>query len=196
MVYRKTEAVLASLEAKRQGIIDSTIAIIARYGVEAVTVDLVAERAKGSVGMLYKYFPDKTEIIAAAVDLLLQRDLEAMRAAEAEASGADAMRYISALMVFYTRMEKPRLVRALFETPAYREAVRDEIARIIPYVSDMKPKERGMAANAVLGVLYGVFQASGSGVVSARSAVLFALRCVGLSDGVARRSLDRYSLQE
>ena len=85
MAYRKTEKVLANLEARRNSILASAIDVIARSGMEGLTTDAVAERAGVATGLMYKYFPDKAELIAAVVAHLLARDVAAIRdAAQAE----------------------------------------------------------------------------------------------------------------
>src|SRR5258705_10485654 len=83
MAYRKTEKVLASLEARRNSILASAIDVIARSGMEGLTTDAVAARAGIAAGLMYKYFPDKTELIATVTAQLLARDIAAMRKAAA-----------------------------------------------------------------------------------------------------------------
>jgi len=65
MAYRKTEKVLANLEARRNSILASAIDVIARSGMDGLTTDAVAARAGIAAGLMYKYFPDKTELVAA-----------------------------------------------------------------------------------------------------------------------------------
>jgi len=81
VAYRKTEKVLAQLEAKRNSIIASAIDVIGKSGMDGLTTDAVAERAGISNGLIYNYFPDKTELLAAVVAKCLERDLAAMKEA-------------------------------------------------------------------------------------------------------------------
>jgi AcrR family transcriptional regulator len=81
MAYRKTEKVLAQLEAKRNSLIAAAIDVIEKHGLDGLTTDLVADRAGVAAGLLYRYFPDKTELLAAAVAQCLERDLTAMKEA-------------------------------------------------------------------------------------------------------------------
>ncbi len=190
MVYRETEATKANAAAKRAAIIGATIDIIARHGAEAVTVDLVAERVKGSVGMLYRYFPDKNEMIAAATARLLMADIMAMREATDGIDGVGAL--ARGIIVLYSRMDRPRLVRAMLDRPQYREGIRDELAGLLRAASDMPARERRAAADAMLGALYGIYRASGGGTLQAKTAAMFALRCAGLSDVLARKAIEKF----
>lgn len=183
MVYRKTENVLANAEAKRDAIVSATIRIIAQHGIETVETNGVAEEAGVSVGLLYKYFGNKDEILAAVTSTLLNADLAAMRQAGSLAK---------AIMVFYARMQvSPALVRAMQGRAAYRQGITGIIANYIKEVFDMTPKERAMAAAAALGALYGIFPVCGRSDVAA----LYALRCIGMTETLANRAIERYSLE-
>jgi AcrR family transcriptional regulator len=78
MAYRKTEKVLANLEARRNSILASAIDVIAKSGMEGLTTDAVAARAGVAAGLMYNYFPDKTELVAAVFAKLLARVAEAL----------------------------------------------------------------------------------------------------------------------
>src|SRR5258707_14208662 len=81
MAYRKTEKVLASMEARRNSILASAIDVITKSGMEGLTTDAVAERAGIAAGLTYSYFADKDELIAAVIAHLLARDVAAMKGA-------------------------------------------------------------------------------------------------------------------
>src|SRR6267154_4745113 len=104
MVYRKTEKVLAQLEARRNSIVASAIDVIAKSGMEGCTTDLVAKRADIANGLMYHYFPDKTELLAAVTAHVLARDIVAMQEAWMVERSPLAM-LATALMVFFDRME-------------------------------------------------------------------------------------------
>jgi AcrR family transcriptional regulator len=130
MAYRKTEKVLAQLEAKRSGLIAAAIDVIEKVGLDGLTTDLVAERAGVASGLLYRYFPDKTELLAAAVAQCLERDLTAMKAASNTFSPADALsNSISTLASRWVL--NYRTISQIGRFPAYREGVRRELARLI-----------------------------------------------------------------
>src|SRR5882672_34185 len=130
MAYRKTEKVLANLEARRNSILASAIDVIARSGMEGLTTDAVAERAGVATGLMYKYFPDKAELVAAVVAHILARDLAAMRAAASiEKTPLPAL--AAALAAFFRRLDNAHLVRALSGAPIYQIGIRDELAGLI-----------------------------------------------------------------
>jgi AcrR family transcriptional regulator len=59
-------------------IVSAATSLFAEVGYEATTVALVAERAGSSVGNVYKYFPNKEAIFAAAVPETFARELKRM----------------------------------------------------------------------------------------------------------------------
>ena len=191
MAYRKTEKVLANLEARRNSILASAIDVIARSGMEGLTTDAVAERAGVATGLMYKYFPDKAELIAAVVAHLLARDLAAIRdAAQAEKDPLHALAV--GVAVFFGRLDNAHLVRALSGAPVYQLGIRGELERLIRAAGlDLAPKARTLAAAGVVGALYGFFGVSGTSKNAAPPAILFVLRGLGVSDATARKVLAR-----
>lgn len=152
MAYRKTEKVLAQLEAKRNSLIASAIDVIEKVGLDGLTTDLVCERAGVAAGLLYRYFPDKTELLAAVVAQCLERDLAAMKE-YSNTSGLPGA--ISALASRW--VSNYRVVSQIGRFPAYREGVRRELARLIR-ASDATESPAILAAAA-----YGaLFEATGT----------------------------------
>ena len=193
MAYRKTETIIATQDAMRRAIVYATRDVIALRGVEAVTVDAVAKLARCSVGLLYKHFANKDELIAAATAWQLADDLAAMREASIGADGIEAL--ARALAAFYNRLKRPRMVKAMLDQPLYRDGVRDELSRLIKGVSALPQEEQKMAADAMLGALHGIFRAS-DGILQTNRAAAFALRIAGVSSGAANKALSRYSIAE
>lgn len=191
MAYRKTEKVLAQLEAKRNSFIASAIDVIAKSGMEGLTTDAVAARAGVADGLLYSYFPDKTELLAAVVAHVLARDLAAIReAAIAEREPTQAL--AAAIAVFYGRMESPRVVRAMADQPAYLLPIRAELERLLkPATAGLAPKARALAAGQALGAIFGAYGVSDGSKNNAPATVLFVLRGIGLSDAAARKIVER-----
>ena len=147
MAYRKTEKVLAQLEAKRAGLIAASIDVIEKHGLDGLTTDLVCERAGVAAGLLYRYFPDKTELLAAVVAHWLERDLAAMK----EASNTDGMRgAVSALCARW--VINYRIVSQIGRFPAYREGIRREFARLIRATEAAEPA--AILAAAAYGALF------------------------------------------
>ena len=131
MAYRKTEKVLAQLEAKRAGIIAAAIDVIAKVGMDGLTTDMVADRAGIASGLIYKYFADKTELMAAVVALLLARDLAAIREAiDGNRRGVKAVEI--AIRTYTERAVSNYSVIGQIATQAlYREGIKREFKSLL-----------------------------------------------------------------
>jgi AcrR family transcriptional regulator len=191
MAYRKTEKVLATLEARRNSILASAIDVIAKSGMEGLTTDAVAARAGIAAGLTYKYFADKDELVAAMFAHLLARDVAAMKvAAGVEKDPLQAL--ATAMAVFFGRLDNAHLVRAMTGAPIYQLGVRTELERLIQAADlDLTPKARTLAAAGAVGALYGFVGVSDGSKNRAPTALLFVLRGIGVSDAVARKVLAR-----
>jgi len=188
MAYRKTEKVLANLEARRNSILASAIDVIARSGMEGLTTDAVAARAGVATGLMYKYFPDKAELIAAVFAKLLARDLEAMRAVPDK----DPLRALAATIAVFYGVAMSPLAPACAANPIYRRNVRDEFSRLIrAAVDDMEPAGVKLAAAATVGAIYAWASSNARPQKLAPGAVLFVLRGLGVSDTMARKTVAR-----
>lgn len=185
MAYRKTEKVLAHLAAQRQTLLAAAAFVVAKRGMDGFTMDAVAARANVAVGLVYKYFPDKSELFAALAGHVLARDIAAMQAA-AVVAASPVQGLADALAAFYARLADPNTVNALAASPLYRLGIQDQLVKLLRGAVDMTPNERRLAAAAVLGLLYGVYGAGPSRGSSAL-ACQFALRGLGLSATQARR---------
>jgi AcrR family transcriptional regulator len=90
-------------------VLEAAAQILRRRGVAAITTNAVAARAGISVGTLYGYFSDKTEILQALARRLLAEDRVALRAAvERDQSGAPLRAVLRALIA---RHGKDRALR-------------------------------------------------------------------------------------
>lgn len=123
MAYRKTESVLAEIAGRKTKIVNAAIAVISKHGAAALTSDRVAIRAKVSVGLIYRHFPDMDELRAHIFALLLARDLDLIREA------GDLTQAIS----LWARQlaEQPHITVALARDVAYRNGVKIELAKMI-----------------------------------------------------------------
>lgn len=173
MAYRKTEKVLADLEAVRNGLIACAIDEIRKSGREGMTMEAVKDRAGCSVGALYNRFPDLGELLAAVTAQLLDRDIKAMRAAGTLAG---------ALAVLHARLSSPRLLRFLMDQPAYRLGLRAELEMLI---GGRASKARTMAAAGAIGVIVGLADVDDGARAGAPAAVLLALRAIGMTEDAA-----------
>lgn len=191
MAYRQTAKVLAQLEAKRNLIVASAIDVIAKVGMEGFTTDMVAARAGVAAGLLYKYFPDKAELLAAVFAHLLARDLAVIR--ERISVEKDPLNALAAaIAVFYTRLTWLHLVRAAMAAPLYEKGIRDEFERLIRACGvDASQKEIKWAARATLGAIVAMTASHGREDERASMAVLYALRGIGIGNATARKVVAR-----
>jgi len=131
MAYRKTEKVLAQLEAKRNSLIASAIDVIEKVGLDGLTTDLVCERAGVAAGLLYRYFPDKTELLAAVAIHLLNRDISAIRdAVEGNRKQSDALE-IGLRTLIERAVSNYSIVSEASKLPLYREGLKRELRSLI-----------------------------------------------------------------
>jgi AcrR family transcriptional regulator len=188
MAYRKTPEILAGIAARKGRLINATIAIMARDGVEKVTVAGVAKRARLAYGLAYKYFPDKEEMIAQAVFQLRQMDREAIEAASMLLPNRQ-WALASTVKVFYNRMKHRNLVRLLMADEGYRRGIEAALGSLVAGASEMTGRESQKAAGAILGLLYGLWMATDGARGQANVAVLFSLRAIGLGEAAAQKVL-------
>ena len=83
MPYRRTENVVRRLTARHDAILAAAREIAAADGMAAVQIAPVAERAGIATGTVYRYFPSKTELVAALVAALAEREMAALGEAAA-----------------------------------------------------------------------------------------------------------------
>jgi AcrR family transcriptional regulator len=168
----------------------------------------VAERAGIAGGTLYRYFGSKTELVAALVAALCERDMAAIERAAKTAPGPLSA-LAAAITTFAARaLAKPRLAFALIAEPVepdieaarnpYRQALVAQFERLIRSAVEARhlpDQDVALAASAVAGAL-------SAGVVGARAPAdlddpgkarervqmltLFALRALGVVDARAR----------
>ncbi|MBV8835911.1 MAG: TetR/AcrR family transcriptional regulator [Alphaproteobacteria bacterium] len=207
MAYRRTENVLRRLAARHEAILAAAAALAGEAGINAVQIAPVAERSGIAAGTVYRYFPSKTELIAALVTAVWEREIGAMRRA-ADAAPGPLSALAAALTTFAAHaLRSRRLAFALIAEPVdadteqarqpYRAALAAEIGRRLSaamtggYVPDQDVK---VAAVALIGALaeglVGPLAPETGDETQRRDAVqaltLFALRAVGVADARAR----------
>jgi AcrR family transcriptional regulator len=207
MAYRRTENVIRRLAARHDAILGAAAALATEAGINAVQIAPVAERSGIAAGTVYRYFPSKTELIAALVAAASEREIGAMRRA-ADAAPGPLSALAAALTTFAAQALRSRkLAFALIAEPVdadtekarqpYREALAGEIGRRLAtamsggYVPDQDIK---VAAPALVGALaeglVGPLAPTTEAEMARRDAVqtftLFALRAVGVADARAR----------
>ena len=207
MAYRRTENVLRRLAARHDAILAAAATLAAEAGINAVQIAPVAERSGIAAGTVYRYFPSKTELIAALVASVSEREIGAMRRA-ADAAPGPLSALAAALTTFAAHaLGSRRLAFALIAEPVdadtekarrpYRVALCAEIGKRLAaamsggYVPD---QDVTVAAPALVGALaeglVGPLAPETSDAARRRDAVqaltLFALRAVGVADARAR----------
>lgn len=206
MAYRQTDKVRRRLAARHDAIVAAARQIAAEYGIAAVQIVPVAERAGIAAGTIYRYFPGKTELVGAVVKAASAADLAAMRRAAEAAPGAMSA-LVAAVVTFAARaLHHRRLAWALLSEPAesdvadlrldYRRTIAAEIEtrlRAAPpeHVGGI---DAALAAPAIVGALLealvGPLAPEAIDPARQREAVqfiaLFVLRGAGIVDGLAR----------
>ena len=208
MAYRRTERVMQRLAARRDAIIAAARGLASEQGLQAVQIVPVAERAGIAAGTVYRYFPAKTELVAALVTALSERELAAMRQA-ADAAPGPLSALAAAIATLGARaLRDRRLAWAMLAEPVdaevgamrveYRKALARELeSRLGAAIAESHLPEQDTAqtARALVGALLeGLIGPLASEVgddpVKQREAVqmltLFALRGFGLVDARAR----------
>lgn len=185
MAYRKTPEIEAEIARRKDRIIAATIAIVASRGMDALTTQAIATRARLSQGVIFKYFADKTEVIAAAVERLRSRDLALIRA-NAKGSGP-AESLAGAIAVIYSRMASPALNTITFASSVYRTAIREEMEGLLLASGVHGQRSARIASAAILGAVRGIAEASENTPRDRGDAVRLALVLAGFSLGRAER---------
>jgi AcrR family transcriptional regulator len=206
MPYRRTETIERKLAAKRDAILAAAEAAAAEGGILALQIAPVAQRAGIAAGTVYRYFPAKSDLVAALIAAAAERDMTAMRQA-ANAAPGPLSAIASALAAYAARAAAhKRLAWALTGEPepdiddarkAYREALATELeAWLAPaikggYLPDLDVR---LNATALVGVLFegliGPLAPYRMDETIRREAVqnltLFGLRALGVPDARAR----------
>src|SRR5215470_12556410 len=117
MPYRRTENVARRLAQRREAIVMAARALAAEGGMAAVQIAPVAARAGIAAGTVYRYFPSKTELVAAVIATVSERELAAMRAA-ADAAPGPLSALAAAVTTFAARaLHRRRLAWAVIAEP-------------------------------------------------------------------------------
>src|SRR5438445_11202866 len=87
MPYRRTENVTRKLAARHGAIMGAARVLAAEGGLAAVQIAAVAARAGIAAGTVYRYFPAKTDLVAALLAEIADSEIGALRRAAAGAPG-------------------------------------------------------------------------------------------------------------
>src|SRR5271156_6781189 len=141
MPYRRTENVVRRLAARHAAIIAAARAAASEGGMAAVQIVPVARRAGIAAGTVYRYFPGKTDLVAALLGEISGREIAALRAA-ADVAPGPLSALSAAIMTFAARaLRQRRLTYAAIAEPidaaldaariAFRKRVAAEFASLI-----------------------------------------------------------------
>ncbi len=205
MPYRRTENVVRRLAARHDAILAAARQMASEGGMAAMQIAAVAARAGIAAGTVYRYFPAKTDLVAALLAEIAERELNAVRAAAAGAPGPLSA-LSAAITTFAARaLRERRLTFAVIAEPvdpeidaarlAFRKALAGEFAaRIAAAMAEGRLPEQdpALAAAALTGLLVeGLIgplapDPTGREREVVQQAALTALRALGVADARAR----------
>ncbi len=205
MPYRRTENVTRRLDARHAAIIAAARETAAEGGMAAVQIVPVAQRAGIATGTVYRYFPGKTDLVAAVLAEISEREIGALRRAASVAPGPLSA-LAAAIMTFAARaLRQRRLAYAVIAEPvdaaldAARVDFRKKLAaefslRIAAAVAGkhLPEQDATLAAAALVGLLIEgsigplAPDAAGRERAIVQSLTLIALRALGVADARAR----------
>lgn len=133
MTYRRTSKVEERMAQTRERIVLSALELVAQHGYGGTTMPLVAGLAEVSTGLLYQYFPSKTELFDEVFKQASQREIDACAAAAASES-RPAERLGAIIRTFAHRaLKRPRLAWALLAEPVAPQIDEDRLRFREPY---------------------------------------------------------------
>jgi len=205
MPYRRTEKVARRRAERHAAIIAAARAVAAEAGMAAVQIAPVAARAGIAAGTVYRYFPAKTDLVAALLAEFAEHEIAALRRA-ADAAPGPLSALAAAIMTFAARaLANRRLAFAAIAEPVEAElagarlALRKQIggefsARIAAAVAGghLPEQDATLAAAALMGLIVeGLIgplapDATGRERDVVQSLTLTALRALGVADARAR----------
>jgi AcrR family transcriptional regulator len=203
MPYRRTENVARRLAARHGAIIAAARDAASEGGMAAVQIAPVAQRAGIAAGTVYRYFPGKTDLVAAVLAEISEREIGAVRRA-ADVAPGPLSALAAAIMTFAARaLRQRRLAYAAIAEPveaeldaarlSFRKALAAEFAALIAAaVAHLPEQDAALSAAALVGLLIeGLIgplapDAAGRERAMAQSLALIALRALGVADARAR----------
>jgi AcrR family transcriptional regulator len=205
MPYRRTENVARRLAARHAAIIAAAREAASEGGMAAVQIAPVARRAGIAAGTVYRYFPGKTDLVAAVLAEISTREIASLRRA-ADVAPGPLSALSAAIMTFAARaLRHRRLAYAAIAEPvdAELDAARRKLrqafaaefsARIAAAVrgGHLPDQDVTLSAAALIGLLVeglvGPLAPDSTGGERAvvQSLTLVALRALGVADARAR----------
>jgi AcrR family transcriptional regulator len=205
MPYRRTENVTRRLAARHAAIIAAARQAASEGGMAAVQIAPVALKAGIAAGTVYRYFPGKTDLVAALLAEISEREIAALRRA-ADVAPGPLSALSAAIMTFAARaLRQRRLTFAAIAEPvdaelnsarlAFRKALAGELASRIAAAmagKHLPEQDAALSAAALVGLLVeGLVgplapETAGRERDVIQSLTLVALRALGVADARAR----------
>ncbi|MGA2126878.1 MAG: TetR/AcrR family transcriptional regulator [Xanthobacteraceae bacterium] len=208
MIYRRTEKVVRRLAQRHAAILAAARAAADEGGMAAVQIAPVAERAGIAAGTVYRYFPAKSDLVAALVASVADSEIGALRHA-ADAAPGPLSAIAAAVTTFAARaLARRRLAWAVIAEPVdpdvegvrlgFRRALAAELQRCIETATrggQLPAQDAALAAAALVGALLeGLIGPLAPHATdeparrreSVQAMTLIALRAVGVVDAHAR----------
>jgi AcrR family transcriptional regulator len=205
MPYRRTENVTRRLAARHAAIIAAAGETASEGGMAAVQIAPVARRAGIAAGTVYRYFPGKTDLVAALLTEISAGEIAALRRA-ADVAPGPLSALSAAIVTFAARaLRRRRLIFAAIAEPvaaeldaaqlAFRKALAAEFsARIGAAVAGghLPEQDAALSGAALVGLVIEALIGPLAPDVSGRernlvqSLTLVALRMLGVADARAR----------
>src|SRR5436190_18972331 len=167
MAYRRTQAVVKRLAARRSAILAAARDTAAESGMAAVQIAPVADRANVAAGTVYRYFPSKAELVSELIANVSGDQLDAVRRAADAAPGplsalAAAVTTVAAHVVSQRRLSwaivaEPIDVDVAPSRIASRRAIVAEIASRIDLAirgGHLPAQDAALTAAAIIGELH------------------------------------------
>jgi AcrR family transcriptional regulator len=218
MPYRQTENVARKLASRRETILTAARDAAAQGGMAVVQMAAIAERAGVAAGTVYRYFPSKTELVAALTAEVAEREMAALRGA-ANAAPGPLSALAAAIATFAVRaLANRRVVFAFTGEPVepeidaartgFRHLLTAEFAKLIRAAlggGHLPDQDVALTAPALVGALIeGLVgpqaPATGNDPAQMRAQVqlltLFGLRALGVVDARARGLVVQTALPE
>jgi AcrR family transcriptional regulator len=166
MIYRRTEKVVRRLAQRHAAILAAARSAADEGGMAAVQIAPVAERAGIAAGTVYRYFPAKSDLVAALVATVADSEISALRRA-ADAAPGPLSAIAAAVTTFAARaLGRRRLAWAVIAEPVdpdvegvrlgFRRALAAELQRCIETATrggQLPAQDAALAAAALVGAL-------------------------------------------
>jgi AcrR family transcriptional regulator len=208
MPYRRTDNVIRRQAARQAKIVEAARHAAAEGGMAAVQIAPVAGRAGIATGTVYRYFPSKTELVAAVVKSISDEEIAAVRNAARAAPGPVSALAASIATFAARALRNRRLAWAVIAEPvdadieqvrlAYRRALANELRSRIALAmkaghlpqQDVELSSSALVGALLEGLLGPLAPDAGDNPARTREAVqtltLLSMRALGVNDARAR----------